>query len=117
MVFVFAGKLSMKFFATYSTSKFALDGFFGAYRQEISHKKVSITNCVLGTIGKYYICLELCKNNCMGSGSVPSNFSHVKFWVSAEITTLTACKSRKLNGFRITWLLYWSNKDHLTINQ
>lgn len=48
-----AGKIAQQYVALYSASKFALDGFFSALRQEfrIRNSGVSITTCVLGLIG------------------------------------------------------------------
>uniref|UniRef100_A0A8D0GDM3 11-beta-hydroxysteroid dehydrogenase 1 n=1 Tax=Sphenodon punctatus TaxID=8508 RepID=A0A8D0GDM3_SPHPU len=47
-----AGKTRVPFTAPYSTTKFALDGFFGSLQQEmtIQNANVSITFCVLGYI-------------------------------------------------------------------
>ncbi|GAB6029578.1 hypothetical protein CHUAL_005321 [Chamberlinius hualienensis] len=47
-----AGKVPMAGFAFYSASKFALDGFFSTWRQELAmaHSNVSVTNVVLGLI-------------------------------------------------------------------
>lgn len=47
-----AGKMSLPLIASYSASKFALDGFFSAIRKEylISKVNVSVTLCVLGLI-------------------------------------------------------------------
>ncbi|XP_033112347.1 hydroxysteroid 11-beta-dehydrogenase 1-like protein [Anneissia japonica] len=48
----FAGKVGVPYTAPYCASKFALDGFFGALRQELifKNKDVSITLCILGSI-------------------------------------------------------------------
>ncbi|XP_061190976.1 hydroxysteroid 11-beta-dehydrogenase 1-like protein [Saccostrea echinata] len=48
-----AGKIGQPFTAVYSATKFALDGFFGALRQEFKLKgcDVSITLCVIGLVG------------------------------------------------------------------
>ena len=44
------GKFGTPFVAAYSASKFALDGFFGALRQEFAMQNmdISVTLCVLG---------------------------------------------------------------------
>ncbi|XP_048251066.1 hydroxysteroid 11-beta-dehydrogenase 1-like protein isoform X1 [Haliotis rufescens] len=49
----FAGKVSIPFVAPYSASKFALDGFFSALRQELRMKNcdISITLCIIGLVG------------------------------------------------------------------
>ncbi|KAK3095233.1 hypothetical protein FSP39_011950 [Pinctada imbricata] len=51
-----AGKIGQPFTAIYSSTKFALDGFFGGLRQELILKKcdISITLCVLGLIGMHF---------------------------------------------------------------
>ncbi|KAM9321511.1 11-beta-hydroxysteroid dehydrogenase 1 [Gastrophryne carolinensis] len=48
----FAGKVGLPLSVPYSTTKFALDGFFSSLRMEFSHQKinVSITLCVLSYI-------------------------------------------------------------------
>ncbi|XP_071942567.1 hydroxysteroid 11-beta-dehydrogenase 1-like protein [Antedon mediterranea] len=48
----FAGKVGIPYSASYSASKFALGGFFGALRQELIFKEqdVSITLCIIGSI-------------------------------------------------------------------
>ena len=48
------GKIGMPYHAPYSASKFALDGFFSALRQELKLRgtDVSVTLCVIGFIGK-----------------------------------------------------------------
>lgn len=47
-----AGKVPTAAFAFYSAAKFALDGFFSSWRQELefAETNVSVTNCVLGLI-------------------------------------------------------------------
>jgi len=45
------GKLGMSGFASYSASKFALDGFFSSLRYELKPKNISVTVNVLGYIG------------------------------------------------------------------
>ncbi|ESP02592.1 hypothetical protein LOTGIDRAFT_138116 [Lottia gigantea] len=47
-----AGKFGIPFVSAYSASKFALDGFFIALRQELKMRKcdISITSCILGLI-------------------------------------------------------------------
>ncbi|KAL4216408.1 hypothetical protein ACF0H5_024134 [Mactra antiquata] len=49
----FAGKFGQPFVSIYSASKFALEGFFGALRQELKLRNcdISITTCILGFIG------------------------------------------------------------------
>ncbi|XP_050396363.1 hydroxysteroid 11-beta-dehydrogenase 1-like protein [Patella vulgata] len=48
-----AGKVAIPFVAAYSASKFALDGFFSALRQEFKMRNcdISITSCIMGFIG------------------------------------------------------------------
>uniref|UniRef100_A0A8C8ZYQ2 11-beta-hydroxysteroid dehydrogenase 1 n=1 Tax=Prolemur simus TaxID=1328070 RepID=A0A8C8ZYQ2_PROSS len=52
-----AGKMAHPLVASYSASKFALDGFFSSLRKEHSAAKVnvSITLCVLGLINTVYL--------------------------------------------------------------
>ena len=49
-----AGKIGMPYGAPYSGTKFALDGFFSALRQELKLRgsAVSVTLCVIGFIGR-----------------------------------------------------------------
>ncbi|XP_045180991.2 hydroxysteroid 11-beta-dehydrogenase 1-like protein [Mercenaria mercenaria] len=48
-----AGIIGQPYIALYSSSKFALDGFFSSLRQELRlrNKDVSITNCIIGLVG------------------------------------------------------------------
>ncbi|XP_072044231.1 hydroxysteroid 11-beta-dehydrogenase 1-like protein [Amphiura filiformis] len=48
----FAGKVALPFVAAYSASKFALDGFFSALRQEfvMQNMDISVTLCIIGSI-------------------------------------------------------------------
>ncbi|XP_071140812.1 hydroxysteroid 11-beta-dehydrogenase 1-like protein isoform X1 [Mytilus edulis] len=48
-----AGKVAQPFSGVYSSTKFALDGFFGSIRQEFALRNcdVSITLCVIGLVG------------------------------------------------------------------
>ncbi|XP_072019913.1 hydroxysteroid 11-beta-dehydrogenase 1-like protein isoform X1 [Amphiura filiformis] len=48
----FAGKVATPFAALYSASKFALDGFFSALRQEfvMQNMDISVTLCIIGSI-------------------------------------------------------------------
>ena len=50
-----AGKIGMPYGAPYSGTKFALDGFFSALRQELKLRgsAVSVTLCVIGFIGRW----------------------------------------------------------------
>lgn len=50
-----SGIMGQQYVGLYSASKFALDGFFTALRQELisRSKDVSITMCILGLIGKF----------------------------------------------------------------
>lgn len=47
-----AGKIGQPFLAAYSASKFALNGFFQAFRYELKMRdsKISVTNCNIGLI-------------------------------------------------------------------
>lgn len=48
-----AGKVAQPFSGVYSSTKFALDGFFGSLRQEFALRNcdVSVTLCVIGLVG------------------------------------------------------------------
>ncbi|XP_072019914.1 11-beta-hydroxysteroid dehydrogenase 1-like isoform X2 [Amphiura filiformis] len=48
----FAGKVATPFAALYSASKFALDGFFSALRQEfvMQNMDISVTLCIIGSV-------------------------------------------------------------------
>lgn len=51
----FTGKVAQPFSGVYSSTKFALDGFFGSLRQEFALRNcdVSVTLCVIGLVGEY----------------------------------------------------------------
>lgn len=53
--FFFTGKVAQPFSGVYSSTKFALDGFFGSLRQEFALRNcdVSVTLCVIGLVGEY----------------------------------------------------------------
>ena len=67
------GKIPGVRIASYSASKFALDGFFSSVSQEILSRKlpVTITLCVLGATGKIIISrLDIVGYACMTIGYI-----------------------------------------------
>ena len=53
-LYFFTGRIPQPYLIAYSASKFALDGFFGGLREELTMKgsDVSVTICIIGFIGE-----------------------------------------------------------------
>jgi len=56
----FSGKIAQPYLAPYSSSKFALDGFFSVLRQElvIDEIDVSVTICYIGLTGQLLVAVS-----------------------------------------------------------
>jgi len=50
-VYLFIGRVSQTYLLPYSTTKFAIEGFFGGLRAELQSRGISLTMCYLGLVG------------------------------------------------------------------